>query len=41
VPRGDEEVRFQVCAEHTTADVDEVLAVLEAFPAIASVEKPR
>ncbi|HEX2164746.1 MAG TPA: aminotransferase class I/II-fold pyridoxal phosphate-dependent enzyme [Thermoanaerobaculia bacterium] len=28
VPRGDEEIRFQVCADHTEADVDEVLAAL-------------
>jgi glycine C-acetyltransferase len=28
VPRGDEEIRFQICADHTQADIDEVLAVL-------------
>ncbi|MEM7049594.1 MAG: aminotransferase class I/II-fold pyridoxal phosphate-dependent enzyme [Acidobacteriota bacterium] len=28
VPRGDEEIRFQICADHTAADIDEVLAVL-------------
>ncbi|MBI4537979.1 MAG: aminotransferase class I/II-fold pyridoxal phosphate-dependent enzyme [Gemmatimonadetes bacterium] len=28
VPRGDEEIRFQVCADHTEADIDQVLAVL-------------
>lgn len=28
VPRGDESIRFQVSAEHTAADVDEVLAAL-------------
>jgi len=33
VPRGDEEIRFQVSAEHTAADIDEVLAALAAFPA--------
>jgi glycine C-acetyltransferase len=32
VPRGDEEIRFQVSAEHTSHDVDSVLAVLESFP---------
>ncbi len=32
VPRGDEEIRFQINADHTEADVDEVLAVLEAYP---------
>ena len=32
VPRGDEEIRFQVCADHTEADVDEVLAALAEFP---------
>jgi len=31
VPRGDEEIRFQVSADHTEADIDEVLAVLESF----------
>jgi glycine C-acetyltransferase len=31
VPRGDEEIRFQVSAEHTEADVDAVLAALAAF----------
>jgi glycine C-acetyltransferase len=28
VPHGDEEIRFQLSAEHTTADVDAVLAIL-------------
>jgi glycine C-acetyltransferase len=31
VPRGDEEIRFQICADHTPADIDEALAVLEDF----------
>jgi glycine C-acetyltransferase len=31
VPRGDEEIRFQVNASHTQADIDEVLAALETF----------
>ena len=31
VPRGDEEIRFQVNADHTEADIDEVLAVLAEF----------
>jgi glycine C-acetyltransferase len=31
VPRGDEEIRFQVSAEHTEADVDEALGVLAAW----------
>ena len=31
VPRGDEEIRFQICADHTPADIDEVLAALGAF----------
>jgi glycine C-acetyltransferase len=34
VPRGDEEIRFQISAEHTAADVDEVLGVLAAFDRI-------
>ena len=32
VPRGDEEIRFQVNASHTAADIDEVLAALASFP---------
>lgn len=32
VPRGSEEVRFQVSADHTEADIDEVLGILEHFP---------
>jgi glycine C-acetyltransferase len=28
VPRGEEEIRFQISADHTEADVDEVLAAL-------------
>src|SRR4029077_21205984 len=36
VPRGDEPIRFQVSADHTPADVDSVLAVLESFPGRAS-----
>jgi glycine C-acetyltransferase len=31
VPRGEDEIRFQLSADHTTADVDEVLRVLAAF----------
>jgi glycine C-acetyltransferase len=33
VPRGDEEIRFQICADHTVNDIDEALAVIAAFPA--------
>jgi glycine C-acetyltransferase len=33
VPRGDEEIRFQICADHSAADIDEALAVLAAFRA--------
>ena len=32
VPRGDEEIRFQVSADHTAADIDEALGVLASFP---------
>jgi glycine C-acetyltransferase len=28
VPKGDEEIRFQISADHTAADIDEALAVL-------------
>jgi glycine C-acetyltransferase len=32
VPRGDEEIRAQVNADHTKADIDHVLGLLEAYP---------
>lgn len=32
VPRGEDEVRFQISADHTPADIDTVLDALEAFP---------
>lgn len=35
VPRGDEEIRTQVNADHTEADIDYVLGVLEAYVAEA------
>ena len=31
VPRGDEEIRFQVCADHTAADIDQALVALDRF----------
>jgi glycine C-acetyltransferase len=31
VPRGDEEIRFQISADHTAADIDEALAALARF----------
>ena len=31
VPKGDEEIRFQVNADHTEGDIDEALAVLASF----------
>jgi len=33
VPKGDEEIRFQVSADHTAKDIDAVLGALTAFPA--------
>ena len=33
VPRGDEEIRFQISAEHTEADIDQALAALQTFGA--------
>jgi glycine C-acetyltransferase len=33
VPRGEDEIRFQLSADHTAADVDEALRVLGAFAA--------
>jgi len=32
VPKGDDEIRFQISADHTTADIDEALSALERFP---------
>ncbi len=31
VPKGDEEIRFQVSADHTAKDIDTVLAALKSF----------
>jgi glycine C-acetyltransferase len=31
VPKGDEAIRFQICADHTETDIDYVLGVLKAF----------
>jgi glycine C-acetyltransferase len=31
VPKGDEEIRFQISAEHTAADIDHALAALSSF----------
>lgn len=33
VPHGDEEIRFQICADHTAGDIDEALGVLRDFKA--------
>lgn len=33
VPRGDEEIRFQINADHTPGDIDKVLEVLGSFQA--------
>ncbi|MDD4053197.1 MAG: aminotransferase class I/II-fold pyridoxal phosphate-dependent enzyme [candidate division Zixibacteria bacterium] len=32
VPKGDELIRFQICADHTLHDIDYVLSVLASFP---------
>jgi glycine C-acetyltransferase len=32
VPRGDEEIRFQINADHTEHDIDAVLGILELWP---------
>jgi glycine C-acetyltransferase len=32
VPKGDEEIRFQISADHTIADIDQALAVLQRMP---------
>ena len=31
VPKGDEEIRFQVNADHTVADIDKVLEILKNY----------
>ncbi|HWK39878.1 MAG TPA: pyridoxal phosphate-dependent aminotransferase family protein, partial [Hyphomicrobium sp.] len=31
VPRGEEEIRFQISADHTAADIREALAAIAAF----------
>jgi glycine C-acetyltransferase len=31
VPRGEEEIRFQICADHTKADIDEALEAIAGF----------
>ncbi len=41
VPRGEEEIRFQLSADHTVADVDAVLAALAAFPGRPAPLAPR
>jgi len=33
VPRGDEEIRTQINADHTESDIDHVLSLLEAYEA--------
>jgi glycine C-acetyltransferase len=40
VPRGDEEIRFQVCADHTEGDIDEVLAALADAPGRGTAGSP-
>ena len=32
VPKGEEEIRFQISADHTSADIDEVLGILRDMP---------
>ncbi|HWK34361.1 MAG TPA: aminotransferase class I/II-fold pyridoxal phosphate-dependent enzyme [Hyphomicrobium sp.] len=36
VPRGEEEIRFQISADHTAADIDEALAALAEFTELTS-----
>jgi glycine C-acetyltransferase len=31
VPKGDEEIRFQISADHTSADIDAALEALASF----------
>ncbi len=31
VPKGDEEIRFQIAGDHTAADIDSVLSILKAY----------
>jgi glycine C-acetyltransferase len=30
VPKGDEEIRFQICADHTATDIDEALEAIRS-----------
>jgi glycine C-acetyltransferase len=32
VPKGEEEIRFQISADHTSVDIDEALGAIERFP---------
>jgi len=34
VPKGDQSIRFQVCADHTPYDIEYVLGVLEKFKSV-------
>jgi glycine C-acetyltransferase len=36
VPKGDEEIRFQICADHTKADIDYVLNTLKEYKEVSS-----
>ena len=38
VPKGEEEIRFQISADHTTLDIDEALGRAGAFQAVANRE---
>jgi pyruvate dehydrogenase E2 component (dihydrolipoamide acetyltransferase)/2-oxoglutarate dehydrogenase E2 component (dihydrolipoamide succinyltransferase) len=35
-PKGEEEIRFQISADHTEADIDEALAAIAAWAGAAS-----
>lgn len=41
VPRGDEEVRFQISADHTATDIEEALAALASFARLARGKRSR
>lgn len=40
VPRGDEEIRFQISAEHTRSDIDQLLGAMQRVACLADPGKP-
>jgi len=40
VPRGEEEIRVQINADHTESDIDRVLEILESYPGHRAAGNP-